>query len=1077
MAKTITTNILINAKQNGLTQIGDTLTTLGSIVDGMSSKLIDLGKGSLDVYKNFEYNMAQAKIALATAYGQGTNALDQTMEQLTEAASQWASTSIFHTDDVSNAIMEAARGGLKLEEIMSTIPAAMELAQAGGVDLSVGLDQLMTTANALGISIEEIPAFADNWAYAANSSMTSIEEMGDAMMKMGATMQFGDSNAEIMTMIGILSDAGTKGEAAGTLLRNSMLRLINPTKKAKEMMMDLGVSEEEMAEALEKLSNRGFSAYENGKLKPMLQTYGELYDILVDINGGAEELQKNEEVASILGAIFPTRSITGALALLQAASNGFELYGNIMENAEGYGEFASETAMNTFVGKEETFFSKWEELQRRIGENLAPQVEDIYGKLGDIIDRISNMDDADFAALVGGLKGIAVIGPGLMLAGTAVKLIGLAVAAPGLTAGALAFGAIAIALGRISELNFQNFKDAFGDMSIDTTQVDQALQAINDEYTAAYKSVSEYNSQLEEAYKTFTSTSGSLSSMLTTKIITGTKLNQKDKDALTKMGDEMGEALMGGVEANYRGMVESIYQTFGGDAAVENPTFKEILDVMAQGYTDEIARAEELSTQLREAMTSAFKGGLSGKEIQDIERIISEMNKLFAQQVNREQAEQEAMILHKAQSTSLESLQEITDMVNEAQEQTIGEIIARQAGDLYDLGVSYDRLIEKGVYSTTDKETALAEMRAYQEAELRNYENKYGGLKARGYMTAFNQNFQGSGEWTDYVDAFARNGGYYATQQDSINLRASDNLIRAAGMFVDAMGGMDKFANYVEWLGESGDVVGMQEYGTYYNAMSTILGQGNNKVDIDTGIYSEIMATLASMQEYGQSLEQVTASTVGQLPNYLDLVSIASASSTYGGFDINDASASADAVTQMINDAVAAANAVVDVEGNTEELEAGIKEQDGQTLTENVTGNTSPLAMAIAQIRAEAQSNPIVIAVTTGANPLVQHANGGRSTVPAIFGEAGPEWAIPEQHTDRTAELLNAARAASGFTWSDLISRTGGNSNATSTTLVYSPTINAGNAQGVEQALIADKARLERWWEDRQTRNAMEVYA
>ena len=105
------------------------------------------------------------------------------------------------------------------------------------------------------------------------------------------------------------------------------------------------------------------------------------------------------------------------------------------------------------------------------------------------------------------------------------------------------------------------------------------------------------------------------------------------------------------------------------------------------------------------------------------------------------------------------------------------------------------------------------------------------------------------------------------------------------------------------------------------------------------------------------------------------------------------------------------------------------------------------------------------------------HAEGGRSDVPAIFGEAGPEWAIPEEHSDRTAELLNAAREASGFSWNELIARYGGLNGRSDGVVVnigsYAPVITAQDSRGVEQKLIEDKDRLKRLVGDA-VRDAME---
>ena len=160
------------------------------------------------------------------------------------------------------------------------------------------------------------------------------------------------------------------------------------------------------------------------------------------------------------------------------------------------------------------------------------------------------------------------------------------------------------------------------------------------------------------------------------------------------------------------------------------------------------------------------------------------------------------------------------------------------------------------------------------------------------------------------------------------------------------------------------------------------------------------------------------------------------------------------------------------VSGDATNLAMSIQDQDGKTLVENVHGNASSLAATIRKY------DGMTITVNIRGNKMF--ASGGRATEASIFGEAGPEWAIPEQHTQRTAELLDAARAASGFTWPELLARNGGmnaNPNNTPTTLVYSPTIYAQNAEGVEEKLIADKARLEKWFANKQMMDRMEVYS
>ena len=109
---------------------------------------------------------------------------------------------------------------------------------------------------------------------------------------------------------------------------------------------------------------------------------------------------------------------------------------------------------------------------------------------------------------------------------------------------------------------------------------------------------------------------------------------------------------------------------------------------------------------------------------------------------------------------------------------------------------------------------------------------------------------------------------------------------------------------------------------------------------------------------------------------------------------------------------------------------------------------------------------------------LSLYADGGRATEASIFGEAGPEWAIPEEHTPNTASLIWRAAQASGYTWDDIAEANGqNNGGGGGTTLVYSPTIIAADATGVAQKLKEDKEELERWIKERELKDKIAVYA
>lgn len=140
--------------------------------------------------------------------------------------------------------------------------------------------------------------------------------------------------------------------------------------------------------------------------------------------------------------------------------------------------------------------------------------------------------------------------------------------------------------------------------------------------------------------------------------------------------------------------------------------------------------------------------------------------------------------------------------------------------------------------------------------------------------------------------------------------------------------------------------------------------------------------------------------------------------------------------------------------------------------------DANPIRASVGSSGTNSSSSGSKRSSSSGLLSFLKFAEGGRATTASIFGEEGPEWAIPEEHTERVASLLNAAREASGFTWPELITRNGGLNAGGSTPaqIIYSPTIIANDASGVEQKLIEDKERLDKWWKEKQMRDEVEVY-
>ena len=1122
--QTLTTTILINAKAgNGFEEVGNTLMELSGLVNGISTGAQQTLKDSANVYRNYQASMAQARIALGTVYGQDTDELEKVMIGLDEAAQEWAATTIFHTNDVGNAIADAAHAGWTYEQIIADMPAVMRLAQAGGMELSETVSYITATMEAAGLQTDELEGFIDSWAFAANSSRGTIRDFGDTMTRMQSMMRFTDSTEELMTLIAVTADMGSTGSEAGTMIRNAILRLAAPTSTAQDLMDSLGASAEEMSEAMEtegvgieaageQLQQYGFSAYDTqGRLKPVLQQFSELYDIMQNMAGEGEDISKNANTVPILETIFGKRGIIEGINLMQKASENYGgLYQQLINgDQEGYATWAQETMWETLDNKIEAFQSKVEKLQSVVGEEFAGDLESIMAALGGFIDGLSNMDDAQMAVFVSGLETLAALGPGLMITGGALSVIGkvkkvlaLSEMGPvilGVTATATALIMLENALKKLDEIDYEN---QFGNLNLDQNTMRDYANDIAGSFQAAYENINTADESLTKFTEDFSQKSAQLKKDLFEGFITGKFFSDEDKENYVGQAEEVADAVTGALNSEYEKSKASVAKTYEGDE--DNPLFAEIMSALDTGYTEAIGKAEDYSTQLRNAIFSAFADNtIVDSEIDKIQGILDEMNAQLSDTQGRLAYRQADEVFRKAQTLGIENVNEIAEEFAAAREATLAPIYQAQAD------VRYDAM--KGGASAA----ALADIKAKQESELAQAAAAFNVPIIRDYMAAMSGSDL-TGAW-DAVSSYASGGrtsSDLAALQDVIAGRDLSNLSKFVDNLVELAGGAETLSKSVGYLDKAGmadeadayrQLLAMQEVlmspTDSMGYMTTAPQMAKSDFEALNDIATQYLTTVGDIKDVAMSGDWSGFENI-----YDDLMNISNVeppdlaswiSEAMGGGPVGEVPVKGVVaeIEMEDTDLTQAADVDVPVGADVSDAQGDIESLDGQELTENVDGDVSGLSSAIdsqdgrtitTHVNGDTSGLRNAIAALSHQTVYVNvaqrrlFAEGGRATSASIFGEAGPEWAIPEEHSQRTAELLDAARQASGFTWPDLLGRLGGlnaNTENSPATLVYSPTINANDASGVEAVLREDKFRLERWFAERQMRERMEVYA
>ena len=1167
---------------NTFGQIGQSLIALGSQVDGLSQKLLELGKAGIETYRGYEDGILETRSVLARQYS-SSGELNKAMKSLEENAQHWASTTIFHTNDVADAMAAAAHAGWDYDKILAGMPASMLIAQAGNMDLTDSVDMLAKMLASTNTSFSQSERFIDQWARTADLVATDIPELGNAFLRLGSSAQFASSNEELFTMLAVLANVGTVGETAGTGVRNMMLRLIAPTKKAAEAMEGLGLTEEEIEEAFDgldenteaaykRLQEFGFTAYDkNGNLRGMI-------DIFTDLSAALDQMPSEQEQNALLAAIFPSRTISYAKAMLNAVKDGsiYSIYQAIWGDSDGYAQEKSDIVMSGLSGSLEILGSKWEELKRKTGESLSPDVTNVANAIGDVLDAINGMDSETFNALVKGAEAIAITGPGLITVGGAFRLIGSLLTPTGYIA--LGVATLAAFTAALDELNKASMESKFGDLDLDTDALNQYVKGLGEGFNSAFANVNTFNTALEKSVEDYTTASSTFSGDLMTQMLTDMELTDADKTKLLGLGNDMVKALTTGI-ANSTASTMSFMETiFGGEGVAEDdPAYRELIGALGDAYTESVANAEALGQKLRDALTAAFADGhITPEEYANIKSVVEEINDAMveAQRLAQEDSDYADMqvLLHKAQTAGLDQVVEYGKQIQTERDSKLqsledeyihGRVVSERA-----LG----RKVEAGTMTQAEMDSLLAAYDARYESQKAFYSSNYDDALGRLWGSVIRESDLGdayggletlaqrvlsgeigpeaavklfqdagygvnwyAGEGDSFVDkgtkrsqlaqylarAIASYGGYesvlskadeydrsgnsemadylyqlYAMDQinnnfartgvkdlngaeslfnlgetDKITSSAQTPGIKVSGLFGETASSEAFYADLGQNLGELTMDQARAIIAEHENMLNYVMAEldGKSKGEVDAA-YKRM--TDAEKLEFGRISDWITQNyDVGRAQ--LNLPTTPNGDFAYSDFNLA-------AISALIGNQVKAGTEAYRLEAEDTFAENIVQ---GVEVTDNGTG---------AATRGELETQfgePIVQRVIVsrqgredgeeGGNTLLEYAQGGRADAASIFGEAGPEWAIPEEHSTRTAALLDAAREASGFSWPELLHMTGGlNANAGNrpTQIIYSPTIYARDANGVAQKLEEDKTRLEKWFRQRQEEENMVVY-
>ena len=375
--------------QNGILTASNVLAGVGrSISLRVTAPLSLLGSQAVKTAGDFEQSMANAaSVAMASA---------EDLERMTKLARNMGKSTVFSASQAADGLYYMASAGYKVEQMENALEPILNLAAATQSDLAFSTDTVIATLNQFGLGAEDASRVSNTFASAIGNSQATLEKLGYSMRYVGPVAHsLGYSLEDTTAALGVLYNAGFKGEQAGTILRGALSRLLKPTAAINKALAEVGLTYEDINPSTHKL---------------------------VDIIG---ELEKAEITTAQAVQIFGQEAGPGMMAMIGQGSKALEDMTNKITNTNSASDMAN-MQINTLQGSAKLMKSMMEVVAITIGNILLPIMNKFMkGGMMPLIDKFDklSLEMKETVVKIGVL--VASIGPAITILSKVIKVMSL----------------------------------------------------------------------------------------------------------------------------------------------------------------------------------------------------------------------------------------------------------------------------------------------------------------------------------------------------------------------------------------------------------------------------------------------------------------------------------------------------------------------------------------------------------------------------------------------------------------------------------------------------------------------------
>lgn len=301
-----------------------------------------------------------------------TGATDAQMKEMAKTARDLGATTAFTAKQAGEGMKFLGMAGFNTDQILKAIPATLDLAAAGALELAEAADIATNVLTGFGLSADETTRVVDVLAFTAANSNTDIRQMGEAMTYVsGFAKSLGLELEETSAAIGALANVGIRGSMAGTSIGNAFATLLL---KSKKLVPGLIRSKEEMNALRVSMVDA-----ETGGVKPLV----EIIEILETASLNTTETLE----------LFGRRGARAIEGLMEEGSANLRKTIKEMKELDDFAHTMARTMLKDLPGAFKEMSSAMGEVMLAIGDKFAPAVDSFIRNqltpwlrtLGDII--------------------------------------------------------------------------------------------------------------------------------------------------------------------------------------------------------------------------------------------------------------------------------------------------------------------------------------------------------------------------------------------------------------------------------------------------------------------------------------------------------------------------------------------------------------------------------------------------------------------------------------------------------------------------------------------------------------------